>query len=205
MRLLKRTKLVYGAGINDADYNVCTVAIIDGKRKIVAICPYYSKWKGVIERSHSAKFKLKNPTYDECSCVSDWIYFSKFKTWMETQDWEGKQLDKDILVEGNKIYGPDTCVFVDQRVNNFLIDSKAARGQFPIGVMFDKKKPKYVARCCSVETGKQEHLGRYKTPEEAYEVWLAFKLEQAYILAAEQSDERVAKALIDRYENYKPN
>lgn len=205
MRLLKRNKLVYGVGVNDADYNVCQTAVVNGKKKIVKFCPFYLKWRHMIERSYSEKFKERNPSYYDCSCVPEWHVFSNFKKWMETQDWEGKQLDKDILSPYNRIYGPDTCVFVDQKVNLFIIENNAMRGEFPVGVVFDKESGKYRARCCSVETGKQACLGRYETPEEAHEAWLDFKLKQAYILAAEQTDERVANALIARYKNYQVN
>jgi len=40
---------------------------------------------------------------------------------MERQDWEGKHLDKDILIPGNKIYSPDRCIFVSSLIN-LLID-----------------------------------------------------------------------------------
>lgn len=202
MRLLKRTRLVYGVGVNDADYNVCKTGLVNGKKKTLEVCPYYMRWKGVIERCHSERFLRKNPSYEGCTLVSEWLRFSNFKSWMEIQEWRGKQLDKDILILGNKLYGPETCVFVDQKVNTFLVESNSIRGACLIGVFLDKESGKYRARCCSVETGKQECLGRHSTEQEAHQAWLDFKLKQAYILVAEQSDERVARALISRYENY---
>lgn len=131
----------------------------------------------------------------------DWLYLSKFKSWMETQEWEGKQIDKDILSPGNKVYGPDVCVFVSREVNTFVTDSSKSRGTFPIGVYFEKDTGKYKSQCWSVE-GKRKNLGRFETPEEAHAAWLNFKLEQAHILSSRQDDARVAKALINRYENY---
>lgn len=201
MKLLKRNKLVYGVGINDADYNVCETGVVNGKKKILRTCPYYLKWKGVLERCYSDVFRKRNPSYKECTVVEEWKRFSNFKAWMETQDWEGKQLDKDLLVVDNKIYGPETCVFVDQKVNLFLLESNTSRGKYPIGVHFDNESGKYRARCCSVETNKQVCLGRHLTPEDAYKAWLDFKLKQAYILAESQTDQRVAKALVSRYES----
>lgn len=121
---------------------------------------------------------------------------------METQNWEGKHLDKDLLIKGNKTYSPNTCVFLDARINTFLTESGAGRGKFPIGVSLERESGKYVAQCWSIELGKNKKIGRFKTPEEAHKAWLAFKLEQAYTLAAQQTDERVSKALIERYENY---
>lgn len=202
MKLRKKNKLVFGVGVNDADYNVYKYEVVGGKQKIVWICPFYRTWCHMLERSYDPKLHKRVPTYLECSTVPSWLLFSGFKSWMELQDWEGKELDKDTLIPGNKLYGPDTCVFVSRNVNLFTRERKASRGEFPIGVSYHKINKKYKASCWSVETGKQESLGYYSCPEEAHSVWLAFKLEQAYILANQQTDQRVARALIERYENY---
>jgi len=58
------------------------------------------------------------------------------------------------------------------------------------------------AYCRVLGKNGNEYLGKFDTPEEAHRAWLRFKLVQAHILAAEQTDERVANALVDRYENY---
>jgi hypothetical protein len=56
-------------------------------------------------------------------------------------------------------------------------------------------------------SGTRKYLGLFSTPEEAHQAWLKAKLELAKELAAEilaeGGDPRVAKALVDRYENYK--
>ena len=195
--------LVHGFGINDADYNVYITGSGDnGKRKVIWVCPFYRKWIHMLERCYDQKLHNKFPTYVGCSVCKDWKSFSTFKSWMETQNWEGKHLDKDLLIKGNKTYSPNTCVFLDARINTFLTESGAGRGRFPIGVSLERESGKYVAQCWSIELGKNKKIGRFKTPEEAHKAWLAFKLEQAYTLAAQQTDERVSKALIERYENY---
>jgi hypothetical protein len=199
-------KTYYGVGINDADYvqqvfeNVGRLPNGKIKQKLVWKCPFYARWALVLCRCYSAKFHKAHPTYADCSVCDDWVYFSKFKSWMEQQDWEGKQLDKDILFSGNRIYSPETCLFVTQQVNSFVMERKSERGAWPIGVCYDKNAKKFISK--GKLNGKPKHLGLYNTPEEAHQAWLTFKLEQAYILAAEQTDERVAKALISRYENY---
>lgn len=198
----KRNKLLFGVGINDADYNVYKHEIFNGKHKRIWSCPIYGRWYNMLKRCYSPVYHKRRPTYQGCSAVVEWHHFSNFKAWMETQDWEGKQLDKDILFAGNKLYSPETCVFVDSKVNLFLLECNAARGEFPIGVVYFKPVGKYSAQCCSVETSKRKFLGYFNTPQEAHAAWLTYKLEQAKILAAEQTDARVAKALIDRYENY---
>ena len=202
---MKKKKLVHGVGVNDADYVVKvneTISCADGtlKKKLVWVCPYWNRWVSMLTRCYSEKSLKSRPTYDGCYVCEEWLTFSNFKTWMEQQDWEGKQLDKDVLFSGNKEYSPETCVFVDQAVNKFLLERDASRGEYPIGVYWGKQAGKFKAQCSS--SGNRIHLGYFETELEAHKAWLAFKLEQAKILAAEQTDPRVAKALIERYENY---
>lgn len=202
MKLRKRNKLIVGVGINDADYNVYEYAVVDGKKKAVWSCPFYITWKSMLTRCYFSKYQAMFPTYIGCSVTKEWHLFSNFKSWMKIQNWEGKHLDKDILFRGNKIYSPEACVFVEPRINTFLSENGAVRGEYPIGVCFHKRDKKYIAQCCLAESGKRKHLGYFDTAEEAHQAWLTFKLEQAKILASEQTDPRVAKALIERYENY---
>lgn len=195
-------RLVCGVGVNDANYVVQVkeeISLTNGKRrqKLVWICPYYNRWKHMLQRCYSAQCQNKNPTYKGCSVCDEWLLFSNFKAWMETQDWEGKQLDKDVLSTGNRIYSPNTCVFVSQEVNSFLIDCTKARGDYPLGVVWNKQVQKYQVYI-SVG-GKAKYLGLFICPEEAHLVWKMAKYQQAVVLAGKQDDPRVAKALIGRY------
>ena len=132
-------RLVSGVGVNDADYVVKvseTIGYMDGKqkRKLVWVCPFYQTWTSMLKRGYSNKLKEKYPTYKDVTVHKDWHLFSNFKKWMEKQDWEGKQLDKDILFCGNKEYSQDKCVFVLQKTNLFLTERNSMRGEFPTGV-----------------------------------------------------------------------
>lgn len=202
-------KLVYGVGINDADYVVQRdeTVIVNGKRtrKLVWICPYYQAWKNMLNRCYSTKTQERYATYRGCSVSTEWLTFSVFKNWMEKQEWEGNHLDKDLMFEGNKVYSPETCVFVSGMVNLFTTDRGEARGEWPIGVTWYKGRSKFQSRCCNPFTKKREFLGYFTCEHEAHKAWRKRKLELAKELATEQADERVAKALIERYTNYKAN
>lgn len=205
---MKVRKLVCGVGINDADYVIqkWETIVVNGKqkRKLIWTCPYYRVWKDMLDRCYSIKLQERSPTYNGCSVADEWHTFSVFKNWMEKQNFVDKQLDKDLLFEGNKVYSPETCAFVTKAVNMFTIDSGASRGEFLIGVTWGKKAGKFQAQCSNPFTKKSEYLGYFDCEQEAHEAWLKRKLELAHELAAIQEDSRVAKALIDRYSNYKP-
>ena len=191
----KENRLIQGVGINDADYPVTRKE--NGKR--VWICPYYQAWKSMIERSYNDKYKQKNYTYQDVTVCEEWYSFMRFRAWMVEQDWEGKHLDKDILFQGNKVYSPDTCVFVDGALNNFLTDHAAARGEWPIGVSWHEPTKKFQSSCSNPFTKKLEYLGCFHCPQQAHLVWKKRKHELACQLADMQKDERVAEALKIRY------
>lgn len=169
--------------------------IVKGKR-----CPYYDRWRKMLNRCYNEDYLSRHPSYNGCKVSNEWLMFSNFKAWMEKQDWEGKHLDKDLLIQGNRLYSEETCLFIDGKVNTFMTESTSARGLWPIGVNLDQKK--FKAQCKNPFTGKKETLGRFTCPNEAHQAWLKRKRELATLLAAEQTDERVAKAIIDRYMNY---
>lgn len=190
-----KRNLICGIGINDANYQVSKK--LNGKS---VVCKFYRTWTAMINRCYSPDFVKKHPTYINCEICDDWKYFSKFKAWMERQDWQGKQLDKDLLVKGNKIYSPDTCLFVDSQVNNFIIENDVNRGRFMIGVSFHKITKKLAATCRSNTERKNIHLGLFDDELSAHLAWKAKKHELACQLADMQTDKRVAEALRKRYE-----
>lgn len=205
--MIDNVRTICGVGINDADYVVNKYKGIiaeDGNKKwvVVSRCPFYVVWKSMLNRGYDEKTKQKQPTYYDSSVCKEWHLFSTFKAWMETQDWQGKHLDKDILVPGNKIYSPETCIFVSRRLNSFVTDNAAARGEWPIGMHWNKKAGKFMAQCSNPLTGKNEYLGYFTTPEDAFEAWRARKLENVLKLAAvENLQDNIVEALINRYKN----
>lgn len=187
-------KLIYGIGINDADYPLYITETINGKSKIIWNCPYYLRWKNMMQRVYSEKCRHKYPTYKDCTVCDEWLYFSNFKAWMEMQDWEGKCLDKDILHKGNKVYSPETCVFVPHIVNCLNLDCGKETG-----ITKKRNSKMFTPRCNNPFTGKQERLGTFKTIGESKEAWRKRKDEIACQLADMQKDERVATALKEMF------
>lgn len=199
----KKKATVCGVGINDADYKVNKTSskMVDGKRvkKIEWRCPFYSTWHSMLERCYSSKFQTKNPTYEVCTVCDEWLRFSNFRAWMIQQDYRGKELDKDLLFKGNKVYNPETCVFVSKMLNLFFTSNGANRGKWLIGVSWHKETGKFRSQCNNPFLNTQEHLGLSDTELEAHLAWKKRKNELAQRYATKQTDERVIDALLTRF------
>ena len=190
---------IYGVGINDVESPTQKTAYNENKRRIVLWrCPYYSKWVGMLQRYYDEKFKTKHPHYQGCTVHEDWHRFSNFKMWMEQQNWQDKVLDKDLLVTGNTVYSPDTCIFVTAEVNNLITEIQSNNKGLPPGVHYDPKYNKYVSQCQQKGKAKR-YLGRYSTPEEAYESWLSTKRSIVADVILRLDDTRIIQALKERY------
>ena len=192
-------KLVYGVGINDADYVV--QPIINGKQEV---CPIYRTWKSMLNRCYCLSTHLTSPTYVVCSVSKEWLTFSNFREWMISQNWKGKHLDKDILFKNNKIYSSSSCCFVSCSINALLNSQGASRGKYLIGCC--KKSSKFRSQI-SIH-GKKTYLGLFETQKEAHLAWR--KAKSAYIIEAAftQTRDNVREALLERarvlLEDYNP-
>lgn len=202
----KTKRLVFGVGINDVDHIInesITIGYVNGKQiqKVIWTCPYYRKWVDLLKRCFSDKYQAKYPTYIGCTIDPEWLYLSKFIKWVDSQpnrDWQNCEPDKDLLVRGNKHYGPETVVFVTKQVNYFTLSNKAQRGQYMLGVVEVTECGKFRSGCQNPFTKKKKEL-RCTTELEAHKAWQAKKHEYACMLADLQDDPRVAKALRERY------
>lgn len=156
-------KLFYGVGTNSKGRYKTTG--IDGK-----ITKAYRTWKNMLRRAYCPKGHASRPTYIGCSVAKEWLEYQEFAEWFENHEYSncGYHLDKDLLLPGNKIYAPGRCTFVPRELNNLLLDSGAARGQYKQGVCLDKAANKFKAQ---VWVGKRKHLGLFDTEQEAYHAY----------------------------------
>lgn len=151
--------LVYGVGVNDVDYNVF-------KDK------EYRIWQKMLSRCFDEKTKQRQPSYINVSCCDSWLHLSKFIKDIRSLDnhemaiSESWELDKDILVKGNRVYSLETCCFVPGEINKLLVSRSRFRGDQPIGVSLIKGTSRYRAQL-SVN-GEQIHLGRFGSAEDAF-------------------------------------
>ena len=136
----------------------------------------YNTWRCMIRRCGET-WQQDNPAYRGCECVEEWLDFENFESWYNENYYdigERLDLDKDILVPGNKVYGPETCVFVP-RVINIIFTRDGKRSIYPVGVRFNKKTGKYQAVC--TVGSRVKTIGLYSTPAEASIAYKLFKAE----------------------------
>ena len=165
----------------------------------------YTVWYSMLQRCHNSKIHKQKPTYSGCAISDNFKSLTYFLDWAKQQvghnsrDGEGRKfnLDKDILIKGNKVYSENTCVFVPMEINNLILNSRATRGEFPVGVHYEKSRNKFQAYIR--KNGKRVHLGRYNTVEEAFYTYKRVK--EAHIKDVankwkDQIDTRVYKALM---------
>jgi len=162
----------------------------------------YKLWSSIIERCYSNRIHDLFPTYKECSVVKEWHNFQNFARWFEDNYNEktmiGWQIDKDILLKGNKIYSKETCCFVPNSINSLIINRRLHRGDYPLGVS-RTKDGRLIAQ---LNYNKPRYLGSFKTVEEAFQTYKNAKEKYIIEVANEWKDlitESTYKALI----NYK--
>lgn len=132
----------------------------------------YNLWRAMIDRCYWEKYQEKYTSYIGCTMSENFKYFPYFKEWCSEQtglNLPTYQLDKDLLVKGNKIYSEDTCVFVPREINNLTIFRKKSRGEYPLGVSWDVKSSKY--RSQLQKGDKKVSLGWFDSPLEAFVVY----------------------------------
>ena len=139
----------------------------------------YQVWGRMMARCYGEKRFIKAPTYKDCTVCEEWHNFQNFAKWYEESYYEiigdRVELDKDILIKGNKLYSPSTCICVPGKINCMFTKTDSKRGEFPIGVYYCKTREKFIAQCHMIKLGRQEYLGAYETQDEAFLSYKKFK------------------------------
>ena len=163
-------------------------------------------WQNMLQRCYSGNSKNKYPTYEGCEVSDNFKSYEYFYGWCHKQigfdnDGNGNpfQLDKDLLIKGNKVYSEYSCVFIPQEINKVLVKCTASRGEHLIGVSWDKRDKTFVAKVRK-NKGKSEYLGSFKTELEAFNAYKQAKEAFVKELANKwksQIDPRAYEALIN--------
>lgn len=154
---------------------------------------YYGIWKNMLQRCYVESNKRFSSYGGRGVYVCDeWLNFQNFAEWycdypIKGDDWH---LDKDILTKGNKVYSPETCCIIPQEINQTFVLRRDYRGDFPVGVYFDKSKNKFATRL-SVN-GVHTTLGVFSTATEAFLVY-------------KQAKENTIKSIADKWKTELPH
>ncbi len=126
--------------------------------------------------------------YEDVIVCEDWHNFQNFAAWCGTQKGFSNrhfELDKDFLVEGNRVYGPDVCCFLPQVINKFFLKGRTAQKR-------DKNLAKGVTK---MESGNYRaaangrKLGTFPTQKQAEMAYKNYKKYNLWLLANEYKEE----------------
>jgi hypothetical protein len=191
-----KERLVFGVGIND----------LPGWRK--KDCPIYGTWYSMLIRCYSRNFQKNNPSYKGVTVCEEWKSFSTFKQWMEKKDYKDKCLDKDILIPGNKEYGPDACMFVDPLINTQKVridPQKPIPGKkYPQGVHLRRNKGPNTYFSQIMIDGEKINIATFSTVEAASSAYCKEKAKHLRELAEKQEPALLRWADIYENANMKP-
>jgi len=166
----------------------------------------YGRWNCMMGRC----YQTANKEYERYGALGTYVHeswknFQVFAEYFYSCWTEGLDLDKDILIYGNKEYGPDTCVFVPKYINNILVHSKNVLNGYPVGVYYLKQGPNMVnpLKKPFMSEMDKKSLGTYLTPMEAHKAWQEAKANKIFSSVNRYSEEkffdtRVADALLSK-------
>lgn len=154
----------------------------------------YKVWIGMLKRCYDENANRYDLYGGSGATVcEEWHNFQNFAEWYEENYYqvgnERMEIDKDILIKGNKIYSPQTCIIVPRTINSLFVKSNSIRGDYPIGVSKGRTEGKFAVRCNY--RGREKGLGEYFTIKEAFNVYKYFK-------------ENYIKEVADEYKPYIP-
>lgn len=183
---------IYGVGIVGERSTVNE----DGKR-----LKEYVAWVGMLQRIY------RDNAYKDCSICKEWLFFENFYNWLHSQPnfdkWLNNKkwdIDKDILIKGNKVYSPDTCCLVPSYINTLFIKSNKARNSLPIGVR--RSGNKYIAICNNLNS--RIYLGTYDNLNDAFCAYKEYKEKLIKNIAQEQyNNNNITKQCYESMMNYR--
>ena len=144
-------------------------------------------------------YQRKHPSYVGVSHHPEFAKFTGFIEWAMNQIGFGLDdfaLDKDILVPGNRVYGPNTCVFVPSQLNGMLTHQRDMNG-YPPGVSIKSHTNKFVAQI--KRDGVVTTLGYFDNPNDAFLLYKSTKeaeIKRQAHLYKDVIDPRVFQALL---------
>ena len=188
------------------------VGLYDGSRlsNLKESLKVQNLWRNMLQRCYDSKFHERQPTYTDVTVCERWLTYSNFeKDIAEMENYKmfienGWELDKDLLLIGNKEYSKDCCSFLPRALNSkFSKISSIFEGDTGTTVL---PYGGYRVNVSGIR-GKKSHIGCYKTKEEALHVYRKYKCEillqslQEYVSVIDQNVVTSVTNYIESYRN----
>jgi hypothetical protein len=135
----------------------------------------YTAWKAMLRRCYCPKALTVRPSYLNCTVDERWHNFQVFAEWYEENYKEGFQLDKDLLQcdVANKVYSPETCIFVSHADNTVEAHAKHYTMTSPEGKVINIYNMRGFCRDNKLPNSKMSEVHRGKI--EQYKGWTKTK------------------------------
>lgn len=189
---------------NPYDITCCGVGYIgDGKYSSSigksVMSEEYDAWINMLSRCYS-KHRLGTTYSGICNVCDEWLNFQNYAEWYTSNIYhigtERMHVDKDILHKDNKLYSPDRCLIVPQRINMLFHDLSSKR-------KYDKDLPQGIRRTKSNKFRADYNtkpLGIFQSLDDAIEVYNKEKILNIHNVANEYKElipSNVYEALIN--------
>lgn len=194
--------ILKGKAKNPNSPTICGIGYVGQGKHLTSIngkhTKAYSYWRDMLSRCYSEKYFIEQGSYKDVDVCKEWHNFQNFAKWFQ-ENWKSHmekwQLDKDILIKGNKIYSPETCCFVTSEINSIIKINKSKRGELPIGIRGIEGR----YRASFSKNNRFKYIGTFSTKEEAFQAYKTAKEEWIKELANKyrgQITEKCYQALI---------
>ena len=117
----------------------------------------YNAWRNMILRCGSVA------SYIDCDVCDEWLNYQNFAAWFNDNYTEDYQIDKDLLISGNRTYSPGSCVFITRALNSLMTNCNLSTGTWKTN------KERYQTQINLL--GEKTHLGTYDTRHQAERVY----------------------------------
>lgn len=156
-------------------YHGCSESITNKRSDNYVI---YLKWANMMQRCYSKKVHKLKPYYKGCKVCEEWHNFANFRKWYVENVMIGKKLDldKDILLQGSKIYSPETCCLVPHFTNIVFVEHGTKTC-----IVFNNVTGKYDVGMSILR--KREDIGTFDTEDEANNAFIEYKTDYIRKLA----------------------
>lgn len=147
----------------------------------------HKHWSSMLERCYSEAHSHYGAYGGRGVYVDGYFHnFQNFAAWCNDQKGfklQGWELDKDILVPGNKVYSANTCCFLPSKINSAFIKGKVKVGSLPTGVVESPHGGrKFRAQANGIK------LGNYFTVKEAFVAYKEYKESSVKALLSDYKD-----------------